>query len=40
MVRDHWLAREGYVVVRYSNLDILKNPEGVLTDLLERMNSA
>src|SRR5437764_11356764 len=23
MVRDHWLAREGYVVVRYSNLDIL-----------------
>jgi 2-isopropylmalate synthase len=33
-VRDQWLAREGYVVVRYSNIDILKNPEGVVTDLL------
>jgi len=35
--RDRWLAREGYVVVRYSNLDILKNSEGVLTDLFLRV---
>jgi very-short-patch-repair endonuclease len=32
--RDRWLAAEGYRVIRYSNLDILKNPDGVLTDLL------
>ncbi len=31
--RDSWLAREGYLVARYSNIDILKNSEGVLTDL-------
>jgi 2-isopropylmalate synthase len=36
-VRDAWLAGEGYFVVRYSNLDILKNPEGVLTDLLSHL---
>ena len=35
--RDRWLATEGYVVVRYSNIDILKNPEGVLMDLLARL---
>ncbi len=35
--RDRWLAREGYAVVRYSNIDILNNPEGVLTDLLSRL---
>ncbi len=38
IVRDTWLEREGYVVVRYSNIDILKNPEGVLTDLLSRLS--
>ncbi len=32
------LAREGYRVVRYSNLDILKNSEGVLTDLLVHLS--
>jgi very-short-patch-repair endonuclease len=37
-VRDEWLRREGYVVVRYSNIDILKNPEGVLTDLLAHLD--
>ena len=37
LVRDRWLEGEGYSVVRYSNLDILKNPEGVLTDLLARV---
>jgi very-short-patch-repair endonuclease len=38
VVRDRWLTREGYVVVRYSNNDILKNPEGVLTDLLAHLD--
>ena len=37
-IRDRWLANEGYVVVRYSNIDILKNPEGVLTDLLAHLS--
>jgi very-short-patch-repair endonuclease len=37
-VRDRWLANEGYVVVRYSNIDILKNPEGVLADLSMRLS--
>ena len=37
-VRDSWLESEGYVAVRYSNLDILKNPEGVLTDLSIRLS--
>ena len=36
--RDKWLANEGYVVVRYSNSDVLRNPEGVMTDLLMRLN--
>jgi very-short-patch-repair endonuclease len=36
-VRDRWLMSEGYSVVRYSNIDILKNPEGVLTDLAQRL---
>jgi very-short-patch-repair endonuclease len=35
--RDRWLQSEGYVVVRYSNIDILKNPEGVLSDLSIRL---
>jgi len=37
-VRDEWLRREGYFVVRYSNIDILKNPEDVLTDLLAHLD--
>jgi len=36
-VRDQWLMSEGYSVIRYSNIDILKNPEGVLTDLAQRL---
>ena len=39
VARDRWLAREGYRVVRYSNLDILKNPEGVLTDLFTHLDA-
>jgi very-short-patch-repair endonuclease len=35
--RDRWLSEEGYTTVRYSNLDILKNPEGVLSDLFSRL---
>ena len=35
--RDQWLAREGYVVLRYANNDILANPEGVLTDLVSKL---
>jgi very-short-patch-repair endonuclease len=35
--RDQRLAGEGYVVVRYSNIDILKNPQGVLSDLSMRL---
>ncbi|HKS61994.1 MAG TPA: DUF559 domain-containing protein [Xanthobacteraceae bacterium] len=38
VARDRWLVDEGYVVVRYSNLDILKNREGVLTDLLTHLD--
>jgi very-short-patch-repair endonuclease len=37
-VRDKWLESERYVVVRYSNIDILKNPEGVLTDMSMRLS--
>ena len=37
-VRDEWLRREGYFVVRYSNIDILKNPEDGLTDLLAHLD--
>ena len=35
--RDQWLVAEGYEVVRYGNLDILQNPEGLLTDLFDRL---
>jgi very-short-patch-repair endonuclease len=35
--RDRWLAQEGYAVVRYGNIDILKNPNGVLTNLIDRL---
>jgi len=35
--RDRWFAREGYVVLRYANNDILANPQGVLTDLASKL---
>ncbi|MDO8875240.1 MAG: DUF559 domain-containing protein [Pseudolabrys sp.] len=35
--RDRWLGKEGYIVVRYSNSDILNNRDGVLTDLYDRV---
>jgi very-short-patch-repair endonuclease len=37
--RDGWLEREGYTVVRYSNIEILKNPRGVLEDLALRLRT-
>jgi len=37
MERDRWLSAEGYTVVRYSNRDILKHPQGVLADLFSRL---
>jgi very-short-patch-repair endonuclease len=36
-IRDSRLRAEGFDVVRYWNNDVLSNPEGVLTDLLERL---
>ena len=38
-VRDARLREEGFDVVRYWNNDVLKNPEGVLTDLLARLEA-
>ena len=38
-VRDQWFAREGYVVLRYSNNGILKNPDGVLMDIMLRLEN-
>ena len=36
-LRDAQLEGEGFQVIRYWNNDVLKNPEGVLTDLLMRL---
>jgi very-short-patch-repair endonuclease len=36
-VRDARLQARGFRVVRYWNTDVLKNPEGVLTDLLAQL---
>jgi very-short-patch-repair endonuclease len=36
--RDRWFACENFEVVRYWNHDVLKNPDGVLTDLLSRLD--
>ena len=35
--RDALLRAEGFQVARYWNNDVLRNPEGVLTDLLNRL---
>jgi len=40
VVRDQWFASAGYKVVRYSNIDILRNPEGVLSDLIARLEQS
>jgi very-short-patch-repair endonuclease len=36
-VRDAHLRASGFRVVRYWNADVLRNPEGVLTDLLAQL---
>ena len=36
-MRDAHLRAEGFQIARYWNNDVLKNPEGVLTDLLMRL---
>ena len=36
-VRDTRLEALGFSIVRYWNTDVLKNPEGVLTDLLTQL---
>ena len=38
-IRDLLLEREGFIVARYWNNDLLQNSEGVLTDLLLRLTS-
>lgn len=37
--RDRWLAANDFLVVRFWNNDVLKNLEGVLTSLLETLQS-
>ncbi|EGV19869.1 endonuclease domain-containing protein [Thiocapsa marina] len=34
-VRDAWLEQQGFKVMRFWNNDILRNPEGVLSSILE-----
>ena len=38
--RDALLRTEGFQVARYWNDDVLRNPEGVLTDLLNRLRTS
>jgi very-short-patch-repair endonuclease len=35
--RDAWLGEQGFRVMRYWNNDILQNPEGVLSSILEAL---
>jgi very-short-patch-repair endonuclease len=37
--RDAYLRAEGFRTVRYWNKDVLKNPDGVLTDLLAQLEA-
>ncbi len=37
--RDAWLNGQGYRVVRYWNNDVLENTEGVLTDILNKLQA-
>ncbi len=39
-VRDAWLAERDLRVVRYSNLDVLTNPDGVAADLARHLSVA
>ena len=35
--RDHYLNTEGFKVLRYSNLEISKNLDGIILDILNNM---
>jgi very-short-patch-repair endonuclease len=35
--RDAFLSAEGYNVLRFSNLDVMRNPEGVFSVVLEAL---
>jgi very-short-patch-repair endonuclease len=37
-VRNRFLRREGYSVVRYWNTEVMQNIDGVLFDLLAKLN--
>jgi very-short-patch-repair endonuclease len=37
--RDAYLRAEGFSTVRYWNTDVLKNPDGVLTDLMAQLEA-
>ena len=37
--RDAYLRAEGFRTVRYWNTDVLKNPDGVLTDLVAQLEA-
>ena len=37
--RNAYLRAEGFRTVRYWNTDVLKNPDGVLTDLLAQLEA-
>ena len=39
VTRDAYLRAEGFRTVRYWNTDVLKNPDGVLTDLLAQLEA-
>jgi len=39
-VRDDVLCQQGFTVLRYSNLDVLQNFQGVCEDILRHINIA
>jgi very-short-patch-repair endonuclease len=39
-IRDDFLRREGYQVIRFWNVDVLRNKEGVLTFILDALGGA
>ena len=38
-IRDRWLKEEGFEVLRFWNHDVLKNRDGVLEKIMERLCS-
>lgn len=39
-IRDRWMAEQGFRTLRFWNHDILGNPEGVLSAILEAVEKA